>query len=100
MAPVETAEPTIEEKQAKKRKRAVEGADGGEVQVEKTKKKKRKEKQDEEDDDSMWVEAPAPEVVRHLDVKPPVPQAPLPEDPASSIAAGPPRGRKRAVDFM
>lgn len=64
------------------------------------KKKKHKEKQDDEDDDSMWVEAPAPEIVQHLDMKPPVPQAPKPEDTASSVAAGPPRGRKRAVDFM
>ena len=64
------------------------------------KKKKRKEKQNEEDDDSMWVEAPAPEAVQHLEVKP-LPSHDSPkEESASSAVAGPPRGRKRAVDFM
>ena len=62
------------------------------------KKKKRKEvKAEEDDDDSMWVEKPAPEVVQNIDVSalPPEPS----QDGVQDIA-GPPRGRKRAVDFM
>ncbi|KAI1790233.1 hypothetical protein LXA43DRAFT_515639 [Ganoderma leucocontextum] len=68
------------------------------------KKKKRKEKHGEDEDDSMWVEKPAPEVVKSL-------SAPL--EPAVGVGdgmlvdgegdgkeAGPQRGRKRAIDFM
>lgn len=63
------------------------------------KRKKRKEKKDEDDDDSMWVEKPAPEVVQHLDIKTgSVTPAEAPSD--DSTPAGPPRGRKRAIDFM
>ncbi|TFK48436.1 hypothetical protein OE88DRAFT_524979 [Heliocybe sulcata] len=64
-------------------------------------KKKRKDKKDDagEDNDSMWVEKPAPEVVKALDTS----SAYLVEDPADTATGGevgPPRGRKRAVDFM
>jgi G patch domain-containing protein 1 len=61
------------------------------------KKKKRKEVKAEEDDDSMWVERPAPEVVRNINL------GTLPLESAQDgvqDVAGPPRGRKRAVDFM
>ncbi|TFK92456.1 hypothetical protein K466DRAFT_480570 [Polyporus arcularius HHB13444] len=65
------------------------------------KKKRRKEKQDDEEDDSMWVEKPAPEVVKSL------PVATVPVDGNEGgvdgtwiDAAGPQRGRKRAIDFM
>ena len=68
-------------------------------------KKKKVEKKADDDDDSMWVEKPAPEVVKSL------PIAPLPTtDAATNVdvserveggrEAGPPRGRKRAIDFM
>ncbi|KAI0714194.1 hypothetical protein C8T65DRAFT_707738 [Cerioporus squamosus] len=65
------------------------------------KKKKRKERQADEDDDSMWVEKPAPEVVQSLPV-PPVPVDGGEGDTAGAgmDAAGPQRGRKRAIDFM
>lgn len=63
------------------------------------KRKKRKEKKDEDDDDSMWIEKPTPEVVQHLDLKTgSVTPAEAPSD--DSTPAGPPRGRKRAIDFM
>ncbi|TBU44672.1 hypothetical protein BD309DRAFT_919406 [Dichomitus squalens] len=62
------------------------------------KKKKRKEKHGEDEDDSMWVEKPAPEVVKNL---------PMPTSAAAGVGmqvdgdeAGPQRGRKRAIDFM
>ncbi|KAI0831977.1 hypothetical protein BC628DRAFT_1311155 [Trametes gibbosa] len=54
------------------------------------------------DDDSMWVEKPAPEVVKNLPL-PPVPRSNTSNDTQASTdsnEAGPPRGRKRAVDFM
>lgn len=63
------------------------------------KKKKRKHKQEDNaagDDDAIWVEKPAPDVVKDLKVPVPPPPEPL-EPPAVSE---PPRGRKRAVDFM
>ena len=61
-------------------------------------KKKKVEKKADDDDDNMWVEAPAPEVVQQLDFTP----APIPatDEPSSEAPAGPPRGRKRAIDFM
>ncbi|RPD64508.1 DUF1604-domain-containing protein [Lentinus tigrinus ALCF2SS1-7] len=66
------------------------------------KKKKRKEKHEEgEEDDSMWVEKPAPEVVKSLPVAPAPTESSgndLAED--GNDAAGPQRGRKRAIDFM
>ena len=65
------------------------------------KKKKRKHKQVEDDDDSMWVEKPAPEVVKGLPVQPVEPD-PVEKSTALGVGreAGPPRGRKRAIDFM
>ncbi|GJE93220.1 G patch domain-containing protein [Phanerochaete sordida] len=64
------------------------------------KKKRRKEKREgaDEDEDSMWVEKPPPEVVQSLPVEE-APSAPPPEAHGES-AVGPPRGRKRAIDFM
>lgn len=65
----------------------------------KKKKRKEKEKKDEvEEDDSMWVEKPPPEVVQSL----PVDDIPSAFPPETNLegAAGPPRGRKRAIDFM
>ncbi|OSD05393.1 hypothetical protein PYCCODRAFT_1362247 [Trametes coccinea BRFM310] len=71
------------------------------------KKKRRKERHDDEDD-AMWVEKPPPEVVKDLPIPPPLP----PDSGEGKLAsetngnalkaseAGPPRGRKRAVDFM
>ncbi|CDO68796.1 hypothetical protein BN946_scf184805.g5 [Trametes cinnabarina] len=70
----------------------------------KERKKKRKERHEEEDEDAMWVEKPAPEVVKDLPIPPVLPpDAPAaPEDSSNGVPteAGPPRGRKRAVDFM
>ncbi|KAI0367581.1 hypothetical protein BV20DRAFT_1000266 [Pilatotrama ljubarskyi] len=66
-------------------------------------KKRRKVKQEENDDDGMWVEKPAPEIVKSLSVPPPLPPDPSEEvsvDGANDNEAGPPRGRKRAIDFM
>ncbi len=63
------------------------------------KKKKRREKKENEEDDSMWVEKPAPEVVQALELDS-IPSAPPPEMSQEAAAAGPPRGRKRAIDFM
>ncbi|KZT25345.1 hypothetical protein NEOLEDRAFT_1178454 [Neolentinus lepideus HHB14362 ss-1] len=68
---------------------------------ERARKKKREERKNDagEDDDNLWVEKPAPEVVKALDTS----------VSAHSVAdtsmvaggeAGPPRGRKRAIDFM
>ena len=68
---------------------------------ERKKKKKRKEKQEDEDD-SMWVEKPAPEVVKNLPL-------PVGDDGGDGMhvdgegdakEVGPQRGRKRAIDFM
>lgn len=70
------------------------------------KKKKRKERQEEDVDDSMWVEAPPPEVVKSIAVQPPSAIEPPPAPPADTQAntiageTGQPRGRKRAIDFM
>lgn len=72
------------------------------------KKKKRKESKVEEEDDSMWVEAPPPEVAKSLPVNPPPVAEPLPVvdtapsslNGAAEKQAGPLRGRKRAIDFM
>ncbi|KAI0741391.1 hypothetical protein C8Q80DRAFT_1194175 [Daedaleopsis nitida] len=68
----------------------------------KTKKRKEAAQGDDNDDDGMWVEKPAPEVVKTLQV------APVPTEPSGTEhehetigrEAGPPRGRKRAIDFM
>lgn len=67
------------------------------------KKKKRKEKNAEDEDDGMWVEKPPPEVVQTLNHQvPPVVdvQPPPSEETSTGRPAGPPRGRKRAIDFM
>lgn len=65
----------------------------------KKKKKRREKKEDVEDDDSMWVEKPAPEVVQSMVVDNSVLGAPPPEAHPDAVV-GPPRGRKRAIDFM
>ncbi|KAF5373290.1 hypothetical protein D9615_007371 [Tricholomella constricta] len=63
------------------------------------KKKQRKEKRGAgDDDDGMWVEKPAAEAVKDLVLPPPPPQ--LLEDENVADPGGPPRGRKRAVDFL
>jgi G patch domain-containing protein 1 len=65
------------------------------------KKKKKKDRpraqQAEDEDDGMWIEKPPPDVVKDL-------SAPLQDkvevfDQMESLV-GPPRGRKRAIDFM
>ncbi|KAJ7493214.1 hypothetical protein B0H11DRAFT_952568 [Mycena galericulata] len=60
------------------------------------KKKRRKEKAPD-DEDSMWVEKPAPGVVKSLSVPPPT-EPPIQEPQSSETSA--PKGRKRAIDFM
>ncbi|KAF7317694.1 G-patch domain [Mycena kentingensis (nom. inval.)] len=61
----------------------------------KKKRKKDKEKRDAvEEDESMWVEKPAPEVVKSIDVAMPPP--PVPDEMDEVVS----RGRKRAIDFM
>ncbi|GLB41621.1 putative protein of unknown function (DUF1604) [Lyophyllum shimeji] len=62
------------------------------------KKKQRKEKREEADDeDGMWVEKPAPDVVKDLTLPPP----PQPMEVENVPDSGPPnKGRKRAVDFL
>jgi G patch domain-containing protein 1 len=65
---------------------------------ERKKKKRREKKEAAEDDDSMWMEKPAPEGVQNM-VLDDVPSAPSPEANPEGVA-GPPRGRKRAIDFM
>ncbi|KAI0642017.1 hypothetical protein C8Q79DRAFT_918392 [Trametes meyenii] len=74
--------------------------------VDKERKKKRRRERHEENrdaDDAMWIEKPAPEVVKNLSLPSTIP--PDTDDGGPSIGtkgaeAGPPRGRKRAVDFM
>ncbi|KAJ7065371.1 hypothetical protein C8F01DRAFT_1125396 [Mycena amicta] len=53
-------------------------------------KKKRRKEKEEVDDDSMWVEKPAPDVVKEFAA----------EAPPQVVEGGPPKGRKRAIDFM
>ncbi|KAL0953926.1 hypothetical protein HGRIS_005091 [Hohenbuehelia grisea] len=66
---------------------------------ERPKKKKRKEKKDDEEED-MWVEKPPPEVVKEMVIdKPALPLADTP-DLGERDVNGPPRGRKRAIDFL
>lgn len=63
------------------------------------KKKHRKDTtRDEEDDDSMWMEKPAPEAVQNIDLN--AIAIDTSQDTVVDAVAGPPRGRKRAVDFM
>ncbi|EJD07516.1 uncharacterized protein FOMMEDRAFT_137805 [Fomitiporia mediterranea MF3/22] len=71
---------------------------------EKKRKKKKREKkveiglQDDEEDEGMWVEKPPPEVVQNVTV--PAFDIASNADAEDGGAAGPPRGRKRAIDFM
>ncbi|KAG6908902.1 hypothetical protein DXG01_002880 [Tephrocybe rancida] len=60
------------------------------------KKKQRKERRDDDDDEGMWVEKPAPQAVKDLASLPPPQHAESENKPDNE----PPRGRKRAVDFM
>ncbi|KAJ7881164.1 hypothetical protein B0H13DRAFT_2049820 [Mycena leptocephala] len=60
------------------------------------KKKRRKDKQPDEEE-SMWVEKPAPEVVKEFPIAPSS-EASAPEPQPSEPQA--PKGRKRAIDFM
>ena len=56
---------------------------------------------EDDDDDSMWVEKPAPEVVKGLPVAPvSLEEGEGDAHETGQDAAGPQRGRKRAVDFM
>lgn len=65
------------------------------------KKKKRKEKEVVDDDEAMWVEKPPPEVVKELAVeRPPEPSHTSANSDSKDVVAGPPKGRKRAIDFM
>jgi len=59
------------------------------------KKKRKKQKGDGNED--VWVEKPVPDTVKNLPVD--TPHEALKMD-ASEVVAGPPRGRKRAIDFM
>lgn len=97
------------EKKKKKRDKEKKGVlvsfaleeDGGEEAPSKDpprKKKRKKEKREEEDNDEMWVEKPAPEIVKDIEMQPP-PSEP-PEGGTNPTVASPARGRKRAVDFM
>ncbi|KAI0690482.1 hypothetical protein BC835DRAFT_1435011 [Cytidiella melzeri] len=79
--------------------KAIKRKDREKVKDGERKKKKRKEAKNEEDDDSMWVEKPAPDAVRNIDLAA-VPPEPTTRDDALQGVAGPLRGRKRAVDFM
>ncbi|KAF7345375.1 G-patch domain [Mycena venus] len=89
------------DKKEKKKKEKVlvsfqEDEEGGPLQIsvkDRPKKKRRKEKQPD-DDDSMWVEKPAPDVVKEFAI----PEPPVVEPPPSEPQA--PKGRKRAIDFM
>ncbi|TFY78687.1 hypothetical protein EWM64_g5324 [Hericium alpestre] len=63
------------------------------------KKKRRKEEMAAESAwDDMWVEKAPPEVVKALDVSGSM--MPMLETGGRGVEVGPPRGRKRAVDFM
>ncbi|KAI0954695.1 hypothetical protein AcW1_006501 [Taiwanofungus camphoratus] len=69
------------------------------------KKKKRKARKVEDEDDGIWIEAPLPEIVKSLEAEP-LPGVPITKSSsdasglAESKEVGPPRGRKRAIDFM
>jgi len=64
-------------------------------------KKKRKERQDKDEDEEMWVEKPAPDVVKDLLLAQPL-EPPSTGEVVSNTDnhGGPPKGRKRAIDFM
>ena len=76
---------------------------GKEKDREKKRKKRRKDGVDDEED-SMWVEKAPPAVVTDFTTTVPVAVADAPMDStngqSSHDIAGPPRGRKRAIDFM
>lgn len=98
-----------EKKKKKKREKEKKGAlvsfamdeEGGEpveIKEPRKKKEKRKEKQhkEDEDDDAMWVEKPPPDMVNDVQMK----VVEVNDDDQQGVAAGPARGRKRAIDFM
>ncbi|CCM02643.1 uncharacterized protein FIBRA_04747 [Fibroporia radiculosa] len=75
----------------------------------KRQKRKGKGRNEDDEDDSMWVEAPAPETVKNLPLD--SPSDPLANNYTTTTEtssggldangeAKPPRGRKRAIDFM
>jgi G patch domain-containing protein 1 len=92
------------EKKEKKKKEKVlvsfqEDEEDGPLQIsvkDRPKKKRRKDKQPDEEE-SMWVEKPAPEVVKEFPIAPSS-EASAPEPQPSEPQA--PKGRKRAIDFM
>ncbi|KAF9466188.1 hypothetical protein BDZ94DRAFT_1252313 [Collybia nuda] len=65
------------------------------------KKKKRRDKGEGDDDDAMWVEKPAPNVVKDLPLAhPPSDTLVSPNGESADSATALQRGRKRAVDFL
>ncbi|KAJ7089863.1 hypothetical protein B0H15DRAFT_839551 [Mycena belliarum] len=95
-----------ERKEKKKKEKVLvsfqEGEEDGPLQImpkERPKKKRRKDKKPDEEE-SMWVEKPAPDMVRAFPTaspsEPPIPEGPPPQ-PEESQAF---KGRKRAIDFM
>ncbi|KAI0825617.1 hypothetical protein BC629DRAFT_1578337 [Irpex lacteus] len=56
-------------------------------------------KKEDDDDDSMWIEKPAPEAVHSLNFDD-MSVSVQPAAAQNEEVVGPPRGRKRAVDFM
>ena len=65
----------------------------------KSKNKGVEEEQKPPDDDDMWVEKPAPDIVKGLPSASMVVDVVEDQNP-SEKAVGPPKGRKRAIDFM
>jgi G patch domain-containing protein 1 len=61
-------------------------------------KKKRRKDKEPDDKDDMWVEKPAPDVVKEFTIPPTSSEPPMAELPPSEPQA--PKGRKRAIDFM
>ncbi|KAJ7860476.1 hypothetical protein B0H14DRAFT_3863818 [Mycena olivaceomarginata] len=61
-------------------------------------KKKRRKDKEPDDKDDMWVEKPAPDVVKEFTIPPTSSEPPMAEPPPSEPQA--PKGRKRAIDFM
>ena len=63
-------------------------------------KKRKKHKEREEEVEGVWVEKPLPDIIKDLAVeRPPEEHDTMKVDDAGGVV-GPPRGRKRAVDFM
>ncbi|KAF7371047.1 G-patch domain [Mycena sanguinolenta] len=91
---------TKEKKEKKKKEKVLvsfQEDEDGPLQIsvkDRPKKKRRKDKQ-ADDEDGMWVEKPAPDVVKAFAV--PASSEPV-EPPVSEPQA--PKGRKRAIDFM